>query len=133
MSFDPEDVTRLAIEEKGRRIALSRTAERGWRMTAPEEGPASAAAVDAALRALSSLSASGFEDDLSASECGFGDPTAVVSVDLAFGEVPTLTIGADSEAGYFVRRNDRGTIYRVPVSRLERVLVGPEGFASADG
>jgi len=132
LSFDPADAAWLAIEAGGKRIALSRTAEREWRITEPEERPAGAAAVDAALRVLSSLSAMGFEDELSPSECGFDDPTAVISVDLASGALPTVTIGSEDETSYFVRREGRETVYRVSASRLEPVLVGADGFA-ADG
>jgi hypothetical protein len=132
MSFAPAEATWLAIEAEGVRVALSRAAESEWRMAEPDERPANAQTVVAALRVLSSLSATGFEDERSASECGFDDPTAVVTVDLASGALPTVTIGSEGETDYFVRRSDRETIYLVPVSRLERVLVGPDGFA-ADG
>jgi hypothetical protein len=132
LSFDRSQVTWLSIDDARARIALSRTAEQAWRMTAPGEGPANASAVDAALAALAGLSASGFEDERTPAECGFDDPTAVVSVDLASGRLPSVTIGAKDETHYFVRREDLSTIYRVPASRLERVLVGAEAFA-ADG
>lgn len=133
LSFDPAEATWLSIDAGDERIALSRTAEREWRMAEPEERPADARAVDAALRVLSSLSASGFEDALSSAECGFDDPTAVISIDLASGTLPTVTIGVADETDYFARRDDRETIYRVSASLLERVLVGADGFAAGDG
>lgn len=132
LSFDIADATWLSIETRDARVALSRTAAGEWRITEPREGPANAQAVEAALRVLSSLSATGFEDELSPGECGFDDPTGVVAVDLSSGALPTVTIGAEGEAGYYVRRKDRETIYVVPVSRLERVLVGPDAFAPAE-
>jgi hypothetical protein len=133
LSFEPAEVTWVAIESRDERVALSRTGETEWRMAEPEERRADATAIDAALRVLSSLSASGFEDALPPAECGFDDPTAVISIDLASGALPTVTIGASDETSYFVRREGRETIYRVPVSRLERVLVGADGFAADEG
>lgn len=132
MSFDPAEATWFAIDSGEGRVAFSRTADGGWRVAEPEERPADAQAVEAALRALSTLSASGFEDERSPSECGFDDPAAVISVDLSSGALPTLTIGAKDEATYFVRRDDRETIYRLPASRLDRVLRGPEEFAAPE-
>jgi hypothetical protein len=132
LSFEPAEATWFAIDAGGRRVAFSRTADGGWRIAEPEERAADAQAVEAALRALSTLSASGFEDERSPSECGFDAPTAVISVDLSSGALPTVTIGAEDEAGYFARRDDRETIYRVPISRLDRVLRSPEEFAAPE-
>jgi hypothetical protein len=130
LSFDTSEATWVSIDARGGRTALSRASEREWRITEPEEGRAASEAVDAALRVLSSLSASGFEDELSPSECGLDDPTAVVSIDLASGAAPTVTVGSEDGTDSFVRREDRETIYRVPTTRLEPVLVGAEGFAA---
>ncbi len=133
LSFDRAEATWLSIDAGHERTVLSRSAGREWRMTEPEDRRADAPAVDAALRVLSSLSASSFEDERPPSECGFDDPTAVISIDLASGTLPTVAIGSRDGTDYFVRREDRETIYRVPASRLEPVLIGADGFAASEG
>jgi len=132
-SFDRDKVTELRIDGKDERIVLSYLGEEGWRMTEPSERPADEAAVLGALTALSSLSAAGFEDERSPADCGFDDPTAVVSVELVSDGGLSITIGGEDEGSYFVRRSDRPTIYRVPALRLERILVDADEFAAGDG
>lgn len=132
-SFERDQVTGIRIDRKGERIVLAYLGEGGWRMAEPSERPADATAVEGALAVLSSLSAAGFEDERSPAECGFDDPTAVVSVELVSERGRSITIGSEDEGSYFVRRSDRGTTYRVPVSRLEAVLIEADEFAAGGG
>jgi hypothetical protein len=133
LSFEPDQATRISIEREGQSVVLAYLGEPGWQMLEPADRPADSAAVAEAIAALSLLSASGFEDMRSPDECGLDDPTAVISVQLTAGPEGTVTIGSEEEDSYYVRRSDRETIYRIPATRLDRVLRSPEEFAPAEG
>jgi hypothetical protein len=145
-SFDASQVQRLTLvsEEKGE-IAIEALEDGGWQIIKPEVALAEKEAVDDIVRDVSKLSADEFaekkeeeaveeetseteeeeavspEEQLASllEEYKLNEPQSKVMVDLKDGTARVLLIGGESGYRYYVRREDKATVFMVSKGKVD--------------
>jgi hypothetical protein len=145
-SFDPAQVQRLTLvsEEKGE-IAIEALEDGGWQIIKPEVALAEKEAVDGIVRDISKLSADDFaekkeektaeeestgteeeeivspEEQLASllKEYELAEPQSKVMVDLKDGTARVLLIGGESGYRYYVKREDKDTVFMVSKGKID--------------
>jgi hypothetical protein len=133
-SFDVDDAVTLEVtdETSSETVAVEKSPEGVWRLTAPFEAEADATRIDGLLGSLSQMKSTrvleGEEVDLEA--FGLAEPALRVEVGLADGGSQVLLVGSKNPAGYssYVQREGGSQVYLVASSvmgDLERLISEP--------
>lgn len=135
-SFKAEDTTGVALDYQGRAIVLQKDAQTNkWKLAAPLQAPADAAAVGGLLTTLSSasikrtLDKKPSQDDLK--NFGLAPPTVKVSVTLKSGiTLPNLTVGTKTALGdsTYAQRSNDATVYLADGTLGDALAHEPEDF-----
>jgi hypothetical protein len=133
-SFDVEDAVTLEVTDQtsSETVAVQKSPEGVWRLTAPFEAEADATRIEGLLGSLSQMKSTrvleGEEADLEA--FGLTEPALRVEVGLADGSSQVLLVGSKNPAGYssYVQREGGSQVYLVASSvmgDLERLISDP--------
>lgn len=122
-SFNKGIVTQLNIISSEETVELMLDAEGVWQMQKPEVTAANTTEVDTLLTTFSELDTDEFAetpDELA--EYGLDTPQSTISAVLNDGTTATLHIGNEEEGKFYVKRDDKGTVFRLFKSNVDRLI-----------
>jgi hypothetical protein len=131
ISFDPQDVSSLELEDSGTVIALERS-EKGWKMTKPEEAEADTETVEEILRTLSNFKADDVEVDKGEIECGLDVPSSKVTIKLKDGTEQILNFGKEENNRRYLKAKGKDQIFQVYRYRVNRIFKKPDDLKTEE-
>ncbi|MDG5814513.1 DUF4340 domain-containing protein [Chitinispirillales bacterium ANBcel5] len=134
LSFDENFASRISISGSGidEDIVLDRT-ENHWNINEPVEHYAAQDSVQNMLSVLSSLNATGFENEIKDKDkLGLSQPYLTVSVDLATGTSHSIVIGAEKEDSNnrFIMSDIRDDVFLISSNNLSTIYADIESLKS---
>lgn len=131
LTFASDAVGSMTLTSDSRTITLVRRAG-AWTMTAPSEGPADDAAVDALLGRLASEKMLSIVDAPETVETGLSKPSASVAITAG----PTRAVleigGPAGEGRVYARNPSRDLVFTVDASLADEMGKAPEAFRKKD-
>jgi len=109
--FNKEDITQLTIVSENQKIVIPKDEEGNWKIIEPEAADAKKDEVDKIADKFSTLEASDFAEEKELKEYGFDEPKSKLSAMLSDGSVKTLLVGNKQDSKYYVKTDDKETIY----------------------
>jgi len=132
LKLDAASVTGISITTPAGKVELTRTSG-GWRMLEPVLGPADNETVEQLLKALATMQASSFHDDVPAAVFGIDKPNAIIALDLSQPrQQMKLTVGSVTPGGegVFVQSDCQPAVVTVSQSTAKVLLAGPGAYHS---
>jgi len=131
LTFASDAVGSLALTSGNRTTILVRRSG-AWTMTAPSEGPADDAAVDALVGRLASEKMLSIVDDPAAVDTGLARPSGSVAITAG----PTRAVlelgGPAGEGRVYARGSSRDLVFTVDASLLDEIRKSPDAFLKKD-
>ena len=122
-NFNKGIVTQLNIISPEETVELRLDADGAWQMLKPVAAAAKTTEVDTLLTTFSELDTDDFAETTGElAEYGLDAPQSTISAVLNDGTMATLHVGKEEEGKFYVKRDDKDTIFRLFKSNLDRLI-----------
>ena len=122
-NFNKGTATQIIINSPEETVELRLDEENKWQMHQPVTTAANQTEVTNLLDTFSQLTADDFAETKELTETGLDAPTSSISASLNDGTTATLAVGKEDNGKFYVKRDDKETVFKLFKSNVDRLIV----------